>query len=709
MARVTPSRRIADLIPPSVITNEFWGLPLFVSLFAVTFTLWVFLISISQSIGADILPFAIVFTFLSAIFWLIDPLLKEYLPVHAANIILVAIYLISSQYLLVVSGGFHSQFFLAYYFVVLTGAMAYGLSGAVIVTGLIAVAYYDFVESPIQYPEYALKMIVLWIVALMVGFLAETKRRVEQREMRQSLRIAALTEVARFMRELSAPQDVVNAGLEALVRLLGARTAMLLTPNGRVVASHGAAISTVPTDAFRLALWEEWLAASPQDEMSDTRRELFGAELVIDRGGASLTADEERIVRLLMEKVQLTWIHLEDKMAIDQIRAEKELVFDSIGSAVLRIAADHTVRSANRRAGEILALEERSSIGSTLSELGVVLPPLEDAGALPREAALTDAQGRTIPVEMRVMLCHDENGVEDGWIVVLDDLQELRRLKSIIRRSEALAAVGELAARVAHEIRNPLGGILGFLGLAERKAGPEIKTYIGEAKLGVSRLDRIVKDLLTFARPGQAGTGSFALSDAWVSLERMETQALEDDAAAGGALLGEGLPPAGRSHCHVRIEPLAMSLVGVRLKSDAALFAQVLTNLVRNAREAAGENGHVTVRARPGDPHVWFEVDDSGPGWPPDVADRLFEPFVSTKTEGSGLGLAIARRIVEELGGGIRGLRVDLASPSKASGTAPHETVTRFRVAWPLAVNPPSSALPAAGVAKQTLRREVKS
>lgn len=659
-----PRRKIADLLPRSVVTNEFWGLPLFVALFAITFTLWVFLVSISQSIGADILPFAMVFTFLSAIFWILDPVLKDRLPIHAANVVLVAIYLIASQVLLLKTDGFASPFFLTYYFVVMTGAMAYGLTGAVVVTALVAISYFFFVESPSQYPEYGLKMIVLWIVSLMVGFLAETKRRVEKRELTQTLRMAALAELAQFMRELSAPRDVVEAGLEAIVRLLGARSAVIVDADGGVILHHGEP-GRASRDAFRLALWESW--PKPEDETARHARHAFGETLIVDRPLRPIAADEQKLLGVLMGKVQLVWIHLQDKVVRDRDRVEKERVFDSIGSAVIGIDPTGIIRSANRRSAEILGIPSWQFFGRTLGDLGIILPPLSEMDGAPREVSVAVPGGRTITAEMRIVPRLGEEGIPEGWIVVLDDLEEIRRLKTQIRRSEALAAVGELAARVAHEIRNPLGGILGFLGLAERKAGDEARGYIAEARTGIDRLDRIVRDLLTFSRPTPVTGDSFSLAECWESLARTQTEALATTDARGPRVVMEPLPA-----------PLSVA----RLKGDALLFTQVLTNLVRNAREAAGDAGTVTIRARAGDPHAWIEVDDTGPGWPADAAERIFEPFYSGKTGGSGLGLAISRRIVEDLGGVIRASRVP--SERAPSDADPGHVLTRFRVAWPV-------------------------
>ncbi|MEK8023442.1 MAG: ATP-binding protein, partial [Candidatus Hydrogenedentota bacterium] len=584
------------------------------------------------------------FIFLSAIFWLLDPFLKERLSIAVANITLIAVYLIAAQILLLVSGGLTSRFFLVYYFVVFTGAMSYGLSGSIAVTGLIALAYSTFIETAYDFPAYLVNMMILSIISLMVGFLAETKRRVERRETLQGIRLASLGEIARFMRELSQPTDVIEAGLDAAVRLLDADGAALM--DGPVIVNRCGRAS----DGDFLT-GESRLKVELAHEVRD---------LVIVRKHEPLTQDEMRIVRILADKMQLIWMHLLDKVAIAEARAEKEKVLDSIGSAVLTITDDGIVTTANRRAGEILELPTEGLVGTTVFGQPYLVPHPAEFGAEPRETQVGTSKGDTIPVEMRIMPRRDASDRIAGFIVVFDDLKELRRLRALIRRSEALAAVGEMAARVAHEIRNPLGGILGFLGLAERKASPEIAGYIAESKKAVRRLEEIVKNLLAFARPVPGTAADFSLAETWAEIERAE---IARDA--------ENISPP-----RAKVEPLQAGLVTVRLKGDPALFDRVVGNILRNAREAAGRAGAVALRVRLGDPCVWIEIDDNGPGWPQQLSDKLFEPFVSTKEEGSGLGLAISRRIVEELGGAI-----------KCHRTRDDEgrTITRFRISWPRA------------------------
>jgi len=629
--------------------KQFWGLPLFIVLFAITFTLFVLLVSIFEALGADILPFAGVFIFLSAIFWIIDPLLKEKLPTFAANVVLIAIYLLFAQLLLIASGGLESPLFVVYSFVVFTGAFSYGLTGSFIVTLVIAAAYATFIETADELPGYFIKIITLWIVALMVGFLAEMKRRVERRETLQNMRLTALSEVAKFMREMSKPKDVIEAGLDALLRLLDTKYAVFIEAGKEVYSVGDKSLLSKTTAEIRFPFDVSTYGTENSKSISH--------EIVLQRLGKKYSNDEERIARLLIDKMFLIWKHLEDRAIIDNVREEKERVLDSIGTAVVTLSDDAEFTTLNRRAMNMLSADSYEIIGKRAVDLPFLFPEPSTFGEISREVEVKSVSGETIPVEMKVIRATEENGKESGWIVVMDDLKEIRRLSAMMRRSEALAAVGEMAAKVAHEIRNPLGGILGFLGLAEHKASGDILRYIRQSKKAVMRLEALVRDLLTYAKPLPREHGRFLLAEIWSSIEQTERAKSSSENV---------YPPS-------NVESLSPKLLDVHLKGEPLLFGQVIDNLVRNAKEAADANGHTAMRARDGDPFVWIEIDDDGPGWSDHNSDSLFEPFYSTKETGSGLGLAIAKRIVEQIGGSIKPMR------DESNG----KPITRFRIAWP--------------------------
>lgn len=198
---------------------------------------------------------------------------------------------------------------------------------------------------------------------------------------------------------------------------------------------------------------------------------------------------------------------------------------------------------------------------------------------------------------------------------------------------EHLAHVGKMSAVLAHEIRNPLGTIKGFVQLAAERSEPAVRGLLDRAIAETQRLEDLVKDLLAYGRPSEPQ---------WKSVEWREAAATAE--AHAHQLIGTR--PIGIS---VSPEPLVW-------RSDPVLLDQALLNLIRNAVEAipAGDSGEIRLeaeRSRAGG--VVVRVRDTGSGLPEMVRRRLFEPFVTTKASGTGLGLAITRKLTASLGGSL--------------------------------------------------------
>jgi signal transduction histidine kinase len=216
--------------------------------------------------------------------------------------------------------------------------------------------------------------------------------------------------------------------------------------------------------------------------------------------------------------------------------------------------------------------------------------------------------------------------------------KELAQAQDHLVRSERLASVGRLAAGLAHEIGNPIAALMGLedLLLQGGLGADEQRDFVQRMKRETERIHRILRDLLAFARPGSG---------------REETQPGNVEAAINdtAALV---LP-----HPALRDVDLALDvhpgLPEVALGREQ--LVQVILNLVLNAADAVGAGGHVKLRAASSALGVELSVEDDGPGILPEVRDRLFEPFVTTKEvgKGTGLGLAVCRGLVESVGGSI--------------------------------------------------------
>lgn len=213
---------------------------------------------------------------------------------------------------------------------------------------------------------------------------------------------------------------------------------------------------------------------------------------------------------------------------------------------------------------------------------------------------------------------------------------QLLRTQESLRRSERLAAMGQMAATVAHEIRNPLSIIKGTADvLRERyQSGEEPDELFEFIPTEVRRLNRLVNDFLTFARDPSLMLQEADLRD---TLNQTLASVEEEFRRSGVRLCAKDIP-------------------SIVIKHDPDAVHQVLLNLLLNAQQAVGEGGEVWVamrrEGRRGVTGAVIEVRDTGPGLP-DEPEKLFEPFYTTKASGSGLGLAICRLLVEKHGGEI--------------------------------------------------------
>jgi signal transduction histidine kinase len=236
---------------------------------------------------------------------------------------------------------------------------------------------------------------------------------------------------------------------------------------------------------------------------------------------------------------------------------------------------------------------------------------------------------------------NDEGGIA-GVAMFFKDLTRVEQIEERERLRDRLAAVGEMAAAIAHEVKNPLAGIEVMAGLLRRKipdipdAQAVLTDIIAEAKMA----NAIVQEVLEFVRPIRLQVEHTGIAEALHAAVQ-----LADTKAARGSIavavdVPHGLP---------------------QIQADHHQLTQLFTNLLINAYEAMDGKGHVAITAgamrqddgADGREAVRIELMDNGPGMPQDVADRVFDPFYTTKPQGSGLGLAIVRKIVDAHDGQI--------------------------------------------------------
>lgn len=215
--------------------------------------------------------------------------------------------------------------------------------------------------------------------------------------------------------------------------------------------------------------------------------------------------------------------------------------------------------------------------------------------------------------------------------------EKLIRAQTELVSADRLATVGKLAAGVAHEVGNPLSGILGYLSLIRSKSsGADVPDLVNRIEGEVQRIDDIVRSLLELGKPSRGKAGP------------LEVQSLVDSVVR---MLTKG-PDFGPVHVDVDIEP------GLFVRGEAGQVSQILINLLLNAAQALNGKGQITVRGRviAEMGKAYIEVHDEGPGIPFDVLPRVFEPFFTTKSagKGTGLGLAVSLHLAHGMSGELQ-------------------------------------------------------
>jgi two-component system sensor histidine kinase HydH len=299
-----------------------------------------------------------------------------------------------------------------------------------------------------------------------------------------------------------------------------------------------------------------------------------------------------------------------------------------------------TVTFINPIAADMLDLDSMESIGKpTTAILPARLNDLLDAitaeqRVVERELSFTSREGSELTAAVSATDIISEDGDFVGTMFILRDLTQVRRLQATVQKQEKLAAIGNLAAGVAHEVRNPLSSIKGYATYfatlfehdSENKKAAEV--MITE----VERLNRVISELLEISRPSDLKCRETDLSFLINSSIRLVRQ----DADAGGIGITTSFD-----------ETMAPLLV------DPDRITQALLNLYINAIQAMTEGGVLSISSRDRGNGITITITDTGTGMSEDTGNKIFDPYFTTKNTGTGLGLAVVSKVVEAHNGTV--------------------------------------------------------
>ena len=341
------------------------------------------------------------------------------------------------------------------------------------------------------------------------------------------------------------------------------------------------------------------------------------------------------------------------------MQAFTDLLISRLPVGIIATNAQNQIQTCNRAAAALLGTEQEQVVGEKADTLpgsfSSLFEPAGEKEEIVEQEMLWPPQSR-YPAHLHVssMPIADRNGEKIGRVALIHDLSEIKMLEEQVRRQDRFVALGKMAAGVAHEVRNPLSSIKGFATLlgsrfAERSEEREAADLLIEQ---VERLNRSITELLTYARPlplrmEEVELGSF-IDDS--------LKLIHSDARELGVSVSRAIDPEQR-----------------KISLDRDRMNQVLLNLYLNSLQAMDNGGELRVTARNGSQESSTEitVQDTGCGMTPEVLERAFDPYFTSKPQGTGLGLAMVYRIIDEHGGNVwissrenQGTTVTLTLPS---------------------------------------------
>lgn len=343
--------------------------------------------------------------------------------------------------------------------------------------------------------------------------------------------------------------------------------------------------------------------------------------------------------------------HLIDKVTeLDRLSAFQRSLLDHLAEAVIAVSRGGTIQifnpAAERMTGRRAAEWAGQPATDCLSNETDLRRLLDEALAgrsrsLRVPVTLTPAGRKPIPAFATATAVRDHNQEVAGALLVLYDRAEVTDLRQQVGRNQSLAELGRMAAVVAHEIRNPLGGIEGFAALLVRDLDAHPAQRHSELILeGVRDLNHIVSSLLEFGKAKELHCRDIDLN----AILRDLADLIHADAQRSGANV----------RVHMRSE-----VATPHLWADAGALRQMFLNLLKNGIQAAAARNPVEIGLRIGRESIGnqaalvVEVSDNGSGIAPEIREALFMPFVTTKRKGTGLGLATVRKLAEAHGGKV--------------------------------------------------------
>lgn len=350
---------------------------------------------------------------------------------------------------------------------------------------------------------------------------------------------------------------------------------------------------------------------------------------------ASFVVEQEKKARTLLE---------EKESAFDQLDVLFRSIIESVETGVMTTNLQGRIKTFNKAAQKITGVGlgdvENRPIGEVFPEFGIFFEPGGEISHSREEVTITTGEGLDVHLGCSVSPLKDGQGRHIGFILIFQDLTEIKQMEESLEKSRKLALIGEMAAGLAHEMRNPLASITGSIELLSQGAqlddtDRQLMQIIMRSKV---RLENFVRDFLMLARPLPA-------SRQLVEVAEVAAEVLENIRMSGEWKQGVSLTK--------NIAALS------QIQANREQIVQIIFNLLTNALQAVSDTGNINLEidrevSENGNNYIMIKVSDDGCGIEEKDMNSILEPFFTNKEKGTGLGLAIVSRIVDGYGGRMK-------------------------------------------------------